>query len=471
MEATNSHGLPITDGRLLDFSDDPIACMRELHADHGDLAALREGNQQLVFVFSPKYNKEVLSDSSRFHSRFFAVRGGRKSAQRRITSGLLSMNGEEHKRDRRIVMAPFQRRMLSAYHETITRLTSIRLNAWSPGEVIDMDEEMVQFMLGVTTAILFGLEDQEFANEIGEQIDRWVELNHSTGMGALVSEPQFTDSYSRLLAKAEKLELDVARMVQMRRESDRPPTDVLALLIQAHERGESIDLAKLHGHITLLFGAAHLTTAHTFSWTFFLLAQHPEVHRKLLTELNANVESDTPTFDEIQNLPYLEMVIKESMRVLPASAYSQRMNPKPEELGPLHLPAATPVIFSQFITHHRTDLFAEPEKFIPERWESISPSAYEFLPFGAGPRMCLGAPLAMVELKASLAMMLKKYAFEIVANSEINGKVISTMLGPTDPVPMLVQPSTTTIAPQPVAGNVHSMVDLSHIPASRRKAA
>ena len=88
---------PVTDGRLHSFAADPIACMRRLFQQHGDLAALREGTQQLVFIFSPRLNHQVLSDSRTFHSRFFSLRGPRNSAQRRLTSWLLSMNGDEHK--------------------------------------------------------------------------------------------------------------------------------------------------------------------------------------------------------------------------------------------------------------------------------------------------------------------------------------------------------------------------------------
>ncbi|MFN9972562.1 MAG: cytochrome P450, partial [Phycisphaerae bacterium] len=122
----------------------------------------------------------------------------------------------------------------------------------------------------------------------------------------------------------------------------------------------------------------------------FLLAQHPNVMRKLQQELSQGIASDLPTAQEIERLPYLDAVIRESMRVMPASSYSQRIVASPVVLGGLNLTPGTVVIFSQYITHHRSDLYENPDQFIPERWETITPSPYEYLPFGAGPRMCIG---------------------------------------------------------------------------------
>src|SRR5262245_7414442 len=104
--------LPITRGRLLDFPDDALAVMLRLHRTHGDIAAFEEGNQRLVFVFHPEYNRQVLTDLQRFHSRFWSIRGPKNSAQRRLTNALLGMNGAEHKRQRRIVSAPFQKQSI-----------------------------------------------------------------------------------------------------------------------------------------------------------------------------------------------------------------------------------------------------------------------------------------------------------------------------------------------------------------------
>lgn len=452
--------VPVTHGSLLQFSDDPIACMRRLHREHGDLAVLADGDQKLVFVFSPDLNRQVLSDTQTFESRFFAIRGSRKSAQRRVTSGLLSQNGAEHRDGRRMMKDVFAKKVLPEYHETICKLTEQLTNRWAVGNSCDLNTEMVQFMLRMTSALLFGMDDADFAHRLGLLIDRWVHRNHEIGMGALVSSPQFAKGYEDLLQQAEELEESVLQMFQRHRTKNDSGVNFLSLMLQAQQHDSNLTDDKVTGHATLLFAAAHLTTAHTFSWTLFLLSQHPDVLQRLKQELDAAVKGDVPTFEELERLPYLDSVIRESMRVMPASSYSQRIAVEPTTLGPVRLNAWTPVIFSQFITHHRADLFDNPDQFIPERWATISPSPYAYLPFGAGPRMCIGAPLAMVEIRTALTIMLKRFNFQIVPMSTVNAHVVSTMLGPTSPIHATLIPTSTLPVTAPVLGSIHNLVDL-----------
>ena len=452
--------MPLTRGRLMQFADDPIGCMKQLNRDHGDLAVLAENDQRLVFVFSPELNREVLSNSQVFESRFFAVRGNRNSSQRRVTSGLLSQNGTEHRDARRMMKDAFAKKILPGYHQTICQIACELTDSWHAGDTCDLNAEMVQFMLKMTAALLFGVDDAAFAYRLGALIDSWVHRNHEIGMGALVSSPQFAEGYDDLLRQAEELEQSVQEMFQSHRSSEHDRVNILSLLFQVQQSQGQLTDNQLTGHATLLFAAAHLTTAHTFSWTLFLLSQHPEVLQKLQAELRAKVAGDIPTLAELDGLAYLDAVIKESMRVLPASSYSQRVAVEPTSLGPVHLNPGTPVIFSQYITHHRSDIYVNADRFIPERWATITPSAYEYLPFGAGPRMCIGAPLAMAEIRTALTIMLKRFNFQIQPMSTINGHVISTMLGPTSTIPATLLPCGSLPESVPVYGSVHNLVQL-----------
>lgn len=456
----NDASMPVTTGSLLQFSDDPIACMKRLQNEHGDLAVLADGDQRLVFIFSPELNRLVLSDTQTFESRFFAVRGNRKSAQRRVTSGLLSQNGAEHRDGRRMMKEVFAKKVLPAYHETICKLSNELTEGWRVGEACDLNSEMVQFMLRMTSALLFGLDDAEFALKLGHLIDRWAHRNHEIGMGALVSAPQFAKGYDDLLTQAEELEVTVREMFARHRSSQHEHVNILSLLFQAQQSEQHLTDDQLTGHATLLFAAAHLTTAHTFSWTLFLLSQHPEVLQKLQAELSQHVAGDIPTLEELERLPYLDSVIKESMRVLPASSYSQRIVVEPTSIGPVRMNPGTPVIFSQYITHHRADLYENPDRFIPERWSTITPSPYAYLPFGAGPRMCIGAPLAMVEIRTALTIILKRFNFQIQPMSTVNGHVISTMLGPTSSIKATLLPTSKIPSTSPVLGSIHRLVAL-----------
>jgi cytochrome P450 len=462
---------PITFGRLLDFVDDPMACMLGLRAQHGNLAVLEEAAQRIVFVFGPQLNQEVLSDDESFHSRFFAIRGPRNSAQRRLTSGIMSMNGEEHKQHRRIVKGPFEKKAIPSHHNPICQITDRLLESWHPGETRDMHVEMMHFMLHVTSAILFGVEQPEFAWQVGEMIDRWVAMNHETGMGAFVSDSAINDRYLRLLGLADELEAALRTMIHLRRENPKPAGDVLSLLIRANEQENRVTDEELIGHVALLYGAAHLTTANTLTWTLFLLGQHPAIMRQLYQEIESTVSGEAPTADEIARMPLMERVVKESMRILPASAYSQRTCSNPTMLAGVSLSRGTPVIFSQYVTHHMPELYPEPELFRPDRWIGATVSPYAYLPFGAGAKMCIGAALAMNTLRTVLPTILKRYRLSVAAGCEINGKIVATMLGPTTPVPMEIARQDGRFHSSPVSGNIHSMVCLQQVTQPRLRRA
>lgn len=460
--------LPITYGSLMDFPRDPIACMRRLYDRHGRLAVFEEKGARIVFAFGPEHNQRILSDPQGFHSRFFAIRGPKHSAQRRLTCGLLSMNGEEHKRNRRIVMGPFQKRAIELYRDALVEQIEDTIAAWRPGQLRNVSADMTQFMLRVTSNLLFGFDEANLAYTIGEKTDRWVQLNHAMGLGSLLPEARDQAGYDELLHHAEDLEREIRRMIAYRRSSPRPGYDVLSLLIRAHDdNGVALTDEELIGQAAVLFAAAHLTTAHTLTWTLFLLAQHPQVASDLHDELTGVLHGEAPRVDQFDELPLLERVIKESMRCLPASSYSQRISTVPMELGPLPMTAGTLVIFSQFITHHLPELFTDAYRFQPERWESIDPSPYEFLPFAAGPKMCIGGPLATLIVRLTIATLWQRLRLTVVPGANINARVVSTMLGPTTGMPMLVLGQNADYENHWVRGNIHDLVQLNWPRASR----
>jgi cytochrome P450 len=452
--------LPITQGRLLDFPDDPAAVMRRLHETHGEIAALEEDGQRLVFVFGPRYNHQVLSDTRTFHSSFFPIRGPRNSSQRRLTSGLLNMNGDDHKRHRRLVAGPFQKGSIANYQQGIVELAQGMVNEWRPGETRDMARAMNQYMLRVASSMLFGFDQPDLAYAIGRRTDRWITMNHQVGMGAYVADSQISSSYRDLLQQAEELEVLIRKMIEVRRASA-PGNDVLSLLLQARDDdGKGMTEGELIGQAAVIFGAAHLTTAYTLTWALFLLSQHPAVAAEVVQELRSTLRGEPPTLEQVEQLPLLDCAVKESMRVLPASAYSQRVTAEPVQLGPFSLPRGTAVIFTPIVSHRLPEQFAQPDRYLPKRWENFTPAPYVYIPFAAGPRLCLGAAVAMMTIKTTLPIILQRYRLSVVPGAAINGRVIATMLAPTSGMPMVVSPVTVPFTASPVAGNIHDLMDL-----------
>ena len=476
---TSAAAEPISRVDLGEFSRDLLRGIRQLHRQYGPIAAIEDRGQRVVFLFSPEFNQQVLSDTERFHARFFAVRGPKHSAQRRLTCGLLAMNGEQHRRNRRIVKEPFGLRAIGTYGETIGHLTDEMLADWRPGEVRDMAEEMRQFMLRVTSTILFGLNDSELAYRLGDMIARWVSLNQDVGPGALVPNDQFFDHYEDLLRFAQELETEIRDMIRRRRESRQPGRDVLSILVQMHDAEGGLSDEELVGQAAVLFGAAHMTTAHSLTWTLLLLAQHPSVMRQLWEELrgaggegleaeNSNgpgvlrADGSLPKGDE---LSLLDRVIKESMRLLPASAYSQRINTVAVQLGPLFLPRGTGIVFTPLVTHHLPEIYAQPEKFWPDRWHTLRPSPYAYHPFGAGPRLCIGGPLATAIIRIALTKILSRFRLAVVPGADVGVHVESTMLVPTNGLPMEIHAADGKFESSPIGGNIHELVEFDEAPA------
>lgn len=474
---STSQTLPTIDGQLRDFSEDPIACMRRVQNEAGNLVALQEGDQQLVFAFGANLNRQILSKADRFHSQFFAIRGPKNSAQRRLTSGLLSMNGQEHLQQRRTMKAGFEKRAIPGYTHMIAHHAQEMLCDWRPGQTRDISSEMTGLMLRISSSMLFGMEEPELAFEIGRMMERWVKLNQELGIAALIATDDFYPRYQQMLTFANELEGRIRELISSRT-ADASGHDIISMLLRARQAGAPMTDSQLVGQTALVFAASQMTTAHTLTWTLFLLAQHPEVMRELVdeisecsdTSLRIGPPDSTTGIMPTSSTSVLDRVIRESMRVLPASAYSQRVTNGPTELNGAPLKPNSLVIFSQFMTHRNEQLFRSASEFRPDRWNTIRPTGYEYLPFGGGAKLCLGAPLAMSILNIVLPMTLRKAGLQVVPNTEVNGRVISTMFSPEFPVPVRLLEPGTVAATSPLTGNIHDLVTLPPARAGRAAA-
>ena len=445
-------------GNLLRFSADPLGYVRCLHRGYGELVAFIQDRPGWMFAFGPEYNHLLLSNPDLFYSEPF-MKTPPGSALERLTSGLLSMNGPPQRQRRKLMMPAFHKKRIETYRDDMVAVTQQVLDGWRPGARLDIGREMQKLTLRIASKALFGLDTTAQADQLGGMIKRWLNLLDSIGPALFpVDLPGMP--LHRLLRLSERLEADITTMIARKRATLGDDRDVLAMLIQARdEDGGGLSDAELIGQATVLFIAGHETSSNALTWTLFLLSQHPRVLDELCEELHGALRGDAPSIEQLDRLPLLERVIKESMRLLPPASLSLRVSTAPFELGPYQLPRGATVFFSQYITHHMPELYPEPERFLPERWLAINPSVYEYLPFGAGPRMCIGATFALFEIKIALALILQRYRLELRPGARIDRRLRIT-LSPQHGMPMVVLPPDRSVAPQRPRGNVNEMVAL-----------
>jgi len=444
------------------LADDPLREMLVLERQWGDYACWQDGDARLYFAFGPAANKQVLCDTETFHACFCPLRGPKQSAQRRVTHGLLSMNGEQHKQHRRMLGVPFQRPALAGYQPAFAATAAAMLDAWQTDEVRDVAVDMNRLLLAITGKLLFGIDDDEMAIEMAELLEQYMEASHAIGMAAVGWRPRVANQYEHLLALAEEVESRMRRLIAARRAQGYDDDSFLSVLLRMQgEAGNELSDDELIGHATLLFGAAQSTTAYTLTWTLVLAALHPEVLTELLPELDRVAGDEPLAMASLSSVPLLDQVIKESMRILPASVYMQRVVSQPVEVGPFQLPVGATVVLSQWVSQRQSQYFPEPERFLPERWAQDAPVPYSYLPFGMGPRLCIGNVWASAILKTVLAMIWQRFAPELCDDQPVNVQLKATMLAPGNQVRMRMRPRGEAAAPRLPLGNLPSYLDLS----------
>ena len=443
------------------FLRDPIGFLMALYRKHGPELIFIGGRHDYAVALGPDLNKELHSRPDDFYSTGFIFPGPKGSAQRRLCYGLFSMNGEVHKRQRRLMMPAFQKTSMELYRQNMSAIIEDVLARWKPGETRDISDEMIQLTLRITCKLLFGLDDYELASRIDTVVENWLGLNSALYVGGSLSLRTVDQVYDEALAHAAQLEELVQVLLEKRRRLP-PGNDIVSSLIELHDASPAgLSTIELLGQMAHLFAAANHTTKDALTWTLFLLAQHPDVLEKVHKETHGILHGQAPSLEQLDQLESLEMAIKESMRILPPVVYYSRMNMQPALLGPHSLPSHTSLVFSHYVTHHMSEIYEEPERFLPERWRMQPPNPYGYIPFGAGPRMCVGATFALMNLKIALSMIVQRFRLKVVPHTRIDRQVTTT-LWPRYGLPMHIerQDRQFQASLSPVEGNIHEMVTL-----------
>jgi cytochrome P450 len=223
-----------------------------------------------------------------------------------------------------------------------------------------------------------------------------------------------TGGNRRYAAAVRALDAAASEIIGERRAREQRGSDLLSTLLQSRDaRGRPLDPRLVRDEVVTLLLAGHETTALSLTWTLYLLARHPEAAAKVEAEVDAVIgHRRAPEASDLPNLGYLAKVIGEAMRLYPPVYLVGRQTTRETELGGYRLPAATVLLMSQWVVHRDPRHFSDPASFRPDRWtESLSRALprFAYFPFGGGPRICIGQPLALMEAKLVLAAICQRF--------------------------------------------------------------
>lgn len=448
---------------LLRLYRNPIGFLRRLHATYGEVVALTADDPSYVFVFGPELNRQVLAHADRFENTvgpFFARLPRQTTLGRLLVNNLPVMNGEHHRQQRRLMQPAFHHQQLGRYHAAMVGLTEEALACWQAGTVVDVLAEMRHLTQRIAVKTLFGMDDPVELDRVGRLLQRIIATSQSPlVLLAPANVPGLP--FHRANRLVGYLERYLHTLIERKR-GQHDSQDVLAALVRAHdEDGAQMSDDELLGHAFTLFVAGHETTSNALTWTVFLLDQHPRVLATLMEEIDQELGDRAPTAEDLRRMTFLDAVIKESLRLLPPAPIGIRVTSAASDLGGYPVPKGANVIFSALITHRLPEIYTNPDRFQPERWATLHPSPYAYLPFAAGPHLCIGLAFAMHELRVVLAMLLQRFRLAVVPGSRVEPSI---GMRPAHGLPVRVHAQDRQFRVSPVQGTIGQLVDL---PASR----
>jgi len=424
-------------GNLLAFRRDQLGYLQALQRTYGNMATIYIGKIPVVVLFRPEHVRYILTENPRnFTSREVAA-----GLRELIGDGLLTLDGEAHRQQRRIVQPAFHKKRVESYAGAMVQYTEEMLKSWQVGKQIDVSREMQTLTLSIVAKCLFNIDLATEVNELGAAFNTMI----ANPAGLLenflnirIDQP-FT-AYGRRKVAIHKMDEFIYELIERRRAEGQDVGDVLSMLLTAQDEADMLTDMQVRDHTMTFIAAGHETTANALSWTFYLLSEHPEVREKLLTELRTVLGGQAPTLEDLPKLPYLEWVLNESMRLYPPAWTQGRRSIEAFELDGVQLPAGTMLMFSQYVIHRLPEIWGDPDVFRPERWDPVNGQkvpAWSYFPFGGGPRICIGMPFAQLEAKLILATVLQKYAPRTMPGSRVEMNPLIT-LRPKHGIPMMV---------------------------------
>jgi cytochrome P450 len=380
---------------------------------HGDVVGFRIGFHDWILINDPKIVWDICVKRQR---EFLKPKIAKRLWSKFLGEGILAADGEKWTRNQKLVRPGFHRDRIEAYGTVIVNYTTMLADSWreSDSDQRDIQKDMSRLTLAIVCKTLFDADFADDENRVNRAMATLNEimLDH---IHLPLPTPRWWPSAKnrKKVAALDEIEEIVVSIIQERKAEAVDRGDLLSMLIQARdENGEGLDDKQLRDEAMTLFFAGHDTTANALTWMWLLLSRHPEVEARLLDELNHVLQGRSPTFEDLRDLPYLDMVVKESMRILPSVWVFMREPAEDVEIEGYRFPKGAFLLISPYTLGHHPDLFEDPERFEPERFsrenEAKLPSG-AYVPFAAGNRMCIGKSFASMEARLVLATLLPAF--------------------------------------------------------------
>jgi cytochrome P450 len=394
---------------------DPIGLF-ERAASLGDVSYVRLPGVGLYVVNDPDLVHQVLAAGD----RGFRKGPTMDAATLLLGQSLLTSSGEYHKRHRRLMRPIFHRERITAYGSTMVELAVRARDRWHDGQQLDIHAEMAALTLAIVGRTLFATDleatdphDVAVAmREVLAQYDRvfspFLRLSRHLPL----------PTNRRFEAAKASFDRTIRSLIAKRREAGLDGYDVLSLLLRSHDDDAGLTDDQIRDEALTLFLAGHETTSNALTWTWHLLGRHPEVERRLHAELDLVLGTREPEVGDVGALVYTGSVVAESMRLYPPAWAIGRRATEDHELGGYRIPSRAVVVVSPWLVHHDERWWPRASAFLPERWaerseDAADPRRHTYLPFGAGPRMCIGEDFARLEAVALLATIARRWRFEL----------------------------------------------------------
>jgi cytochrome P450 len=455
----------------LAFRRERAAFLRRL-AGEGDLFRMRLLDKAVVVVTGPDVLHELLVEKAASVQKSSVLR---YVLYPLVGEGLFTSRGDLWRRQRRLMAPMFPPGQIARYAESMVACAQRDVDTWRDGATIDVARETTRIAMSVAGKTLFDAETLTEADDIGaaltvalrwsgKEVTSWLPITQMMVRGLFEQMadrlPGRAGAMSR--AAADRLQaplvyltredremkeavalLDrrVQRMIDDRRASGADTPDLLGRLLAARDEGDGARMSdkQVRDEILTLFVAGHETTATGLAWSLYLLARHPEIHRRARAE--ADALGRPPRHEDLPRLELAQRVFKEALRLYPPVPVFTRDAAADVEIGGYLCPKGTVFLLCPYATHHRADLWPDPERFDPDRFTPEAEAArprHAFVPFSAGPRICIGNHFALMEAPLVLATILQRADLEQPRPVEVEPEVEAT-LRPKGGVPMRVR--------------------------------